>query len=182
MNALVALPLVASPISTQMVVAEGSPTMHHPDGGILELEERIFEHQETIDELEPEAIRLQNIWSDELIRLAQAAAIGECTLTAKERSAAVTAMPEAKEHARIVSLMEPHYAAQEDLIKQMWSTRARTSEGKRSKFIVLINQILPDEWREGDGVADLHIRMARDLIFELIGDEPAEQLRNQFSV
>ena len=46
---------------------------------------------------------------------------------------------------------------------------------------MLLNCILPGEWRAHDDYADFGIKPARDLLIELVGDEPARQLREQFS-
>ena len=40
---------------------------------------------------------------------------------------------------------------------------------------------MPSDWREDRDSADYHIIMARDLMIELVGGEPAVQLCDQFS-
>jgi hypothetical protein len=40
---------------------------------------------------------------------------------------------------------------------------------------------MADDWRDGDWSVDWDIRMARDLMIEFVGGEPAEQLRDQFA-
>jgi len=40
---------------------------------------------------------------------------------------------------------------------------------------------MTDDWREHDRELDWDIQMARDLMIEFIGGEPAEQLREQFA-
>ncbi len=62
---------------------------------------------------------------------------------------------------------------------QMWQTPAHTAEGRRAKVAVLFGCILGDEWQETDKRADWHVRQARNLLFEFVGGEPAERLRNQ---
>ena len=106
--------------------------------------------------------------------------IGESALTAKER-AVVTAMPEANEHTRVVALMRPHDEVIEETVKLMWATAAVTPEGKAAKVMVLLSSLMGDNWREHDGEAGVDVRYARDLMFELVGGEPAAQLRDQFS-
>jgi hypothetical protein len=62
----------------------------------------------------------------------------------------------------------------------MWLTPARTPEGKRAKLLVLLGYIMcDDDWREDNAGADWDIRMARDLMIEFVGGEPAAQLREQ---
>jgi len=139
---------------------------------------KIIKHQEAIDTLKPEIFRLFEIWSGEAKRLY--ALRGECKLTSEERWAAVTAMPEAKEHSRLVGEQWPHYEALDKLINQMWAIPAQTPEGKAAKIMVLICSVMGDDWHEHDGEADADILRARALMIELVGGEPAQQLRDQF--
>jgi hypothetical protein len=44
---------------------------------------------------------------------------------------------------------------------------------------VLLSCIIGDDWREHDEAADYEIVQARALLFELVGGEPGEKLRNQ---
>jgi hypothetical protein len=60
----------------------------------------------------------------------------------------------------------------------MWTTPARTPEGRRAKVLVLLGCIMPGDWREVE--ADWGVKEARDLLIEFVGGEPAEQLRDQF--
>jgi hypothetical protein len=90
-------------------------------------------------------------------------------------------MPERIEHSRLVELQRPYDDEAGQLFEQIKATPAQTSEGKAEKFLVLLYYIMPDDWREHDGVADYEIKQARNLIFELIGGEPAAQLREQFA-
>ena len=46
---------------------------------------------------------------------------------------------------------------------------------------MLLSFLMGDDWREHDGEADVDVRYARDLMFELVGGEPAAQLRDQFA-
>jgi hypothetical protein len=43
------------------------------------------------------------------------------------------------------------------------------------------NRLAPPCWRENDRDADFPIKEARELMFELVGGEPAQQLRDQFA-
>jgi hypothetical protein len=152
------------------------------DNRLLELEEQIFELKEKIEAFDPEIIRLQNIWSEEMLRLYQASLTGECTLSKQERSAAVAAMPECIEHKRLVELQRPLHEQLGALEKQMWAIPAQTPEGKRAKLLVLLGDIMTDDWREHDGSVDWDIKMGRDLMIEFVGGGPAAQLRDQFAV
>jgi hypothetical protein len=67
------------------------------------------------------------------------------------------------------------------LIKPVLSTPALTPKGKQEKFFVLLNCIMPDEWREDDDRADYDIKQARNFMIELIGGEEAEQLSDHFA-
>jgi hypothetical protein len=40
---------------------------------------------------------------------------------------------------------------------------------------------MADDWREGGREVDWDIKMARDLVIEFVGGEPAAQLREQFA-
>lgn len=63
----------------------------------------------------------------------------------------------------------------------MWSTPARTQEGRRAKLLVLLGHIMTGSWRECDSDADWEIQKARDLMIEFVGGESAAQLRDQFA-
>jgi hypothetical protein len=115
------------------------------------------------------------------IRLYQEDLTGEHPRSWPERRAIVGAMPECIEHKRLVELQRPHCDAQDELIKQVLSIPALTPKGKQEKFFVLLNCIMPDEWREDDSRADYHIKQARNFMIELIGGEEAEQLSDQFA-
>jgi hypothetical protein len=162
------------------VLERGNRKDADDDSRLLEIENEIFELKEKIEAFKPEMVRLQNIWSEEMLRLYRASATGECTLSKEERSAAVVAMPEAIEHARLAKLQKPLQERAYELERQMWSTPARTPEGRRAKVLVLLSTVMADGWRDDDGRADWDIRMARDLLIEFVGGEPAEQLRDQF--
>jgi hypothetical protein len=151
------------------------------DGRLLEAVDRIFKLRDVIDEFDPEIRRLQEIWSEEMLRLYKASLTGECTLSKEEQLAAVKAMPECIEHTRLVKLQRPHRDAQDALIEQVMSTPALTPKGKMEKFFVLLNFIMPADWRDDDKRADYDIKKARNFMIELIGGEEAEQLREQFA-
>ena len=178
MNSIVALPIAAAvPVAA---AAMAVPASGNDDARLLEMVERIFKLRDAIDEFDPEIERLQAVWGAEMIRLHEENLTGEHSRTPAERSAIVAAMPECVEHNRLAKLQRPHLDAQEELIKQVLSTPALTPKGKQEKFFVLLNFIMPDEWREDDSRADYDIEQARNFMIELIGGEPAEQLRDQF--
>jgi hypothetical protein len=54
---------------------------------------------------------------------------------------------------------------------------------KRSKLLVLLGHILGEEWRHQDDheKTSYEIMRARSLMIELVGGEPAQQLRDQFA-
>jgi hypothetical protein len=66
------------------------------------------------------------------------------------------------------------------MVRKMWAIPALTPEGRRAKVLVALT-LLPDAWRERNDEADYPIEMARGLLIEFIGGEPAEQLRDQFA-
>jgi hypothetical protein len=182
MNSIVALPIASAVAVAQPALVNSQPSQseYADDGILLEIENEIYELQEKIDAFDPEIGRLQNIWTEEMIRLYQATRAGESTLSAEERSASVAAMPEAIEHNRLVQLQRPLHERADELVQKMWSIPARTAEGRRAKLLVLLGRVMADEWREGDRELDWDIRMARRLMIEFVGGEPATQLRSQF--
>ena len=188
MNSIVALPIaaaipVAAPAMAVPASGNGASGRNnaHDDGRLLEAVDRIFKLRDVIDESNPEIIRLEEIWTAEMIRLYEEDLTGEHPLSSPERRAIVAAMPECIEHTRLVELQRPYYDAQDELIKQVLSTTALTPKGKQEKFFVLLNCIMPDEWREDDRRADYDIKQARNFMIDLIGGEVAEQLREQFA-
>jgi hypothetical protein len=145
------------------------------DSTLLELEEQFFEQHELATSYNGEIIRLSEIWhaeSDRLYREAQ-------YLTPEQRWAIVGDMPEAREHSRLGTLQEVHFAKMDALVKQMWAIPALTPEGRRAKVLVAL-RMLPDDWRHVDERTDYGIRETRQLLIEFVGGEPGEQLRNQF--
>ena len=163
------------------VVEQRQKQAQSDDATLLEMEKEIFQLREKIHAFDPETARLQNIWSDEMIRLHQASLTGDCKLSKEERSAAVAAMPEAIEHSRLVAEQRPFREQSDELVEQMWSTQARTPEGRRAKLLVLLGHIMVDDWRADNREVDWEIKMARDLMIEFVGGEAAAQLRDQFA-
>ncbi|WP_375788438.1 hypothetical protein ACE10Z_14090 [Bradyrhizobium sp. Pha-3] len=50
-----------------------------------------------------------------------------------------------------------------------------------AKASVLLNCVMPREWLKADDKAEWKIKETRELLFELVGGEPSEQLREQFT-
>jgi hypothetical protein len=173
--------LINTMVAGAAVVAVPAIAQAAPDSTakLLDLEEQIFAAHEAATAHDTEIERLNDIFhADDQYS----------DLTAKERWALVTAMPETKEHDRLVRLAQPHHDRVDELIKRMWSIPATTPEGRQAKFLVLLNFVLAGhwsvqdgDWREGDWAADWHIRMTRYLLIEFIGGEPAKLLRDQFA-
>jgi hypothetical protein len=67
------------------------------------------------------------------------------------------------------------------LIKEMWPIPATTISGRRAKVEVLLVCILGDKWRVNDDEADYDIHMARRLLIEFVGGQPADILADQFA-
>ena len=153
----------------------------NPDAELFDLEERIFEHKEAADAIGLRASPLNAIFSAENRRLhREFEATGSPTFD--NRNAIIDAMPEFIECMRLRELQQIEWSAAEDLVEQMWAIEAQTPEGKRAKVLVLLGYVMEeDEWRRVfDGAFD--VTRARDLLIEFVGGEPAEQLRNQFSM
>ncbi len=154
-----------------------------PDARLLELEEKIFEHKEAFDALEPEIDRLNNIWCKENRRMHDEYEATRIRPTFEEREAILAAMPEFKEYMRLRDLQEPHRERADELVKQMWEIKAQTPEGRRAKVLVLLGYVMEsDEWRTAyDPPCVFDVTRARDLMIEFVGGEPSEQLREQLS-
>jgi hypothetical protein len=155
------------------------------DSALVELEEQIFEQYEAAHAHDDEILRLHAIWYDEATRLHNEALgemlKGRTPLTSKQRWDLVTAMPESKEHTRLVELGEPFFARMDVLVKQMFAIPAHTADGCRAKATVLISCVMGSEWTKTDKEADYDVEMGRKLLIEFVGGEPGEMLRDQFA-
>jgi hypothetical protein len=154
------------------------------DAALLEMEEKIFQHKEAAEAINPELERLGAIWRGEMKRLYEAAVVaGNVVETEDRRLEQVEAMPEHIEHRRLIDLQDTHWDAADELLEKMWALPAQTPEGKRSKLLVLLGHILGEEWRyQDDHEQTSHeVKLARSLMIELVGGEPAQQLRDQFA-
>jgi hypothetical protein len=174
-------------VSTAALAAGSKATasMQPDDSALLKLEEQILEQYEAAHARDDEIYRVFEIWSDEVKRLDREAIVdllqGRSALTRNERWELVKAMPESKEHSRLVGLGEPFFTRMDALIKQMFAIPAHTADGRRAKAAVLLTCIMPSEWSETDKDADYDIEMARKLLIEFVGGEPAKMLRDQFA-
>jgi len=171
---------LAAAVATAAMAARPALASAPDDRVLLALEEQIFEQYGAATAYDDEIIRLSNIWTDECRRLYAASLAGDCTLTSQEQWGLVTAMPECIEHSRLCRLQDPFYAQMDVLIREMWATPAHTAEGRRAKVQVLLVCILGHEWTAVDEQTNYPERMARDVLIDLIGGEPGEQLRDQF--
>jgi hypothetical protein len=89
--------------------------------------------------------------------------------------------PSGSEQSRLDALQAPHYQVMDKLIKEMWPIPATTINGRRAKVEVLLVCILGDKWRVNDDEADYDIHMARRLLIECGGGQPADILADQFA-
>ncbi|QIG92144.1 hypothetical protein [Bradyrhizobium sp. 6(2017)] len=147
------------------------------DAGLLALEEEIFREFELAHANHDEINRLDNICRDELIRLRAE----EGLLADDDHCKRVTQMTEFKDYNRLVNLAQPHWDRVDAIIVEMESINAQTAAGRRAKVSVLLHCIMPHEWLKTDDKAEWEIKKARDLLFELVGGEPSEELREQFA-
>src|SRR3981189_164738 len=150
------------------------------DGRLIELGEKIFEHYKIINELEERAASLLEVCLNETNNLHDACRTGKCTLTKKEQSAIVSAMPECIEHTRLVHLQWEREATISKMVDEMWSIPAKTPEGRQAKFQVLLKR-MKEDWTSTDARADYSIVLARNFMIEMIGGVPAINLRDQFA-
>jgi len=89
------------------------------------------------------------------------------------------ATPESQRYDYFDRLQDSHARRMEHLLEKMWAIPATTPEGREVKVWALLSCVL--DWREHDEVAQWDVKMARDLLFELVGGEPAKRMRNQFA-
>ncbi|WFU44190.1 hypothetical protein QA640_18095 [Bradyrhizobium sp. CB82] len=148
----------------------------------MQLEEEIFDaywaavaHYD-YDDGDGEIPRLEKIWRAEGKRF-----INEGVLTEAERWARIWAMPEFIEHDRLVVQSEQDFERMDKLIQKMWAIPARTEVGRKSKVLVVLACVLRGGWTVADKEADWEIELARRLMIEFVGGEPAEELREQFA-
>ncbi|MCK1741227.1 hypothetical protein IVA80_10180 [Bradyrhizobium sp. 139] len=172
--------------SAALVAAPATAVEIVDDSRILALEEQIFQEHELATSHDEEIIRLQiirlqNVYAGELKRLHDELDADMSSLTRDEIWQRVKALPESIEQTRLVKLTDPHHRKVEALISELWPIRAQTAEGRRAKFLVLLSCIMGNEWCLVDEPTDWHRRMARDLMIEMVGGEPAKQLQDQFA-
>jgi hypothetical protein len=182
--------IVSTAAMASAATAVTAPPIEKPsaDAALLEMEERIFQHKEAAEAIEPELDRLRAIWEGESLRLfdearALVGGVVETEDQLRQRYAQVGAMPEWIEHQRLLDLQDTHWDATGELVDKIWALPAQTPEGKRSKLLVLLGHILGEEWRYDDDHENTsyEVKLARSLMIELVGGEPAQQLRDQFA-
>ncbi|MGL3208316.1 hypothetical protein [Bradyrhizobium sp. BR 1433] len=149
------------------------------DSALLRLEEKIFDAWRAAIAPYEEIHRLDDIWRREAGRLYEEMKQGRLTLTDDERWQIVWAMPEWKEHGRLVELSNGHFDRMFDLIDEMWALPAYTEAGRKAKVAVALYCVL--DWRDRDDELDYRELMARRLLIELVGGEAASSLRESFA-
>lgn len=177
MNSLMAIP-IASALPVAAVAANSDPD----DCRLFEIENEIFELKDKIEDFDPEILRLQGIWRDEFVKFEETRSRDECAVSRTESWETVTARSSSVEHNRLFMLQRRLREQADQLARLMWSIPARTPEGKRAKVLVLLGYVMGDDWRAHDVDAGHDIRMARELLMEFVGGEPATELRLQFAV
>jgi hypothetical protein len=90
------------------------------------VDNRVLNLKEKLDEHLPEIVRLQNVWSGELMR------IGD-TLSREDAWKRIKAMPEAIEQEKLTAIDRPLYQEGDVLVEEIWKIRAQTLEGKRKR-------------------------------------------------
>jgi hypothetical protein len=186
-----AVTAAASAVSASAMAAAVVPHSAAPDffvaddSALLKLEEEIFEQYWGAAQYNAEIVRLAEIWTTESKRLYDEALAKEAQagvyLTARERWAVVTDLPECKEYDRLCQLQGAFFGRMEALIEEMFATPAPTAEGRRAKVMVLLSCIMGDEWCRVDDETDYRQLMARRLLIEFVGGDPGEMLRDQFA-
>jgi hypothetical protein len=173
--------LAASASAAVAVVATKATALPADDSALVKLEERIFEQWHGAHAFDAELIGLSDVWQGELQRLYDEVYNGRSTLTVQERWDLVRAMPESKEHDRLVKRQDRFFERMNDLIKRMFATPAHTSEGRRAKVTVLLRCVMGSDWTHVDQETDYAELQARNLLIEFVGGEPGQMLRGQFA-
>jgi hypothetical protein len=154
------------------IPAMPAPAAPKEDAELIELDEQIFEEWNAgrafADDLKQSDLAFGEV-------LARLQAEG---LSSEEFMERLGATPESQRYDYFDSLQDSHLRRMEHLLEKMWAIPATTPEGREVKVQVLLSCVL--DWREHDEVAQWEVKMARDLLFELVGGEPAQR-RNQFA-
>jgi hypothetical protein len=144
------------------------------DSELLQLEQEILEQRRLAQAYDPEIMRLSEIWTDENSRLAGEIDAGRLNMTPQQRYAAVMAMPENKEHDRLVDLQKPYWEKHDAAVERLFSIPAQTAEGRAAKASAVLGLmaafmgVLDDD--EGD---DYPINFIHKFLIEL-GGKPGE--------
>lgn len=147
------------------------------DARLLDIEARIWELYELAHQHDDEMSRLHCHCVDQLKSLSET----RPDMDSKQRWDFITQTPESKEHTRLVTLTDPYHDQIEALVREMWPIRARTADGRRAKFEVLIACCMGPDWERNDKDADWDAMMARSLLLEFIGGKEGEELRQRFA-
>lgn len=174
----------AAQASAAPAIAEtATTTAADTDADILQLEEQIFAEKEAIDRLHEEIAA--NACDAEYKRLLDGMSTEGITPSQKKCkeiwNRAYREHPDSVELWRLRDIVNARHDSQERLIERMWEIPAHTAEGRRSKLMVLLANVMGEKWRVRDEDADWDVLMARKMIIEFIGGEPAEQLCDQFA-
>lgn len=148
---------------------------------MAQLEKEIFDAHHAATSSDEQIKRLQDIWHLEGSRLLDDVEAGRSDLTAEQRYDLVKAMPEYQECDRLINISDAHYSRMFELVHKMWATPARTETGRKAKAVVLLGCVIRDDWNRVDAETDYDILIARQLLIEFVGGEPAAQLRDQFA-
>lgn len=149
------------------------------DAELFRIEAEIFRENELSHQADDEIARLDAICRAGLERRREE--LGVRSLTNEEFEQRLDEMPEARERDRLIDVHYSHLDRMNALIQQMWAIPARTPEAREAKFLVLIGCVLEDRFRDGDWEADWDVKIARDLLIEFVGGEPAKRQRDQFA-
>ncbi|WP_063686009.1 hypothetical protein [Bradyrhizobium stylosanthis] len=169
MNVVVnAAALVAAP---SIAVADLSE-----DTRLLDIEARIWGLYELAHQHDDEMTRLHCHCVDQLKALSES----RPDMDSKQRWDFITQTAESKEHERLVKLTDPYHDQIEALVKEMWPIKARTADGRRAKFEVLVACCMSLDWQDTDKDADWDTMMARHLLLEFMGGKEADELRKRF--
>ena len=156
---------------------------HDATSRLLTLEKQIFEAYDAAHAYTDDITRCMIVWRDGMLKLEAEARAGGVQLAKSGFMDQVTVLyPEAlAEQRRLTALQDPHFLRMDELIKEMWATPAKTPEERRAKVEVLLVCIAPPGWRDNDHDADYDVKMARALLFEMVGGQPGDILADQFA-
>jgi hypothetical protein len=151
------------------------------DSELLRLEAEALQANAAATSYDDEIQRLYDIWHREWLWLEEEREAGRTDLTSDQIWEVVSESPQGKEHSRLGNLQDHQLERLDKLVTRIWQTPALTEEGRRAKVSVLLDCIMHNHWKEPDRRAGYDVDMARKLLFEFVGGEPAQRLRDRFS-